>query len=36
MTEVLDNLVKNKMDALLKELNLEPDVNEFCGYSFDF
>ena len=36
MTEVVDDLVANKMDAPLEELNFEPDVNKFYGYSFDF
>ena len=35
MTNVLDNLVANKMNNLLEELNLEPDINEHYGYSFD-
>ena len=35
MTEVLDDLVKNRMEALLEELNLEPDINECCEHSFD-
>ena len=35
MTEVLDNLVRNEMEALLEELNLKPDVNQFYGCTFD-
>ena len=36
MTNALDDLVANKMNDLLEELNLKPDINEFYGYSFDF
>ena len=35
MTDILDNLVANKMNDPLGELNLEPEINELHGYSFD-
>ena len=35
MTEVLNDLIENKMEVLLEELNLKPDINESYGHSFD-